>query len=184
MDDQPRCGEFRPPTNAEEVRFHRTLPKGLFVNNFELPSLGLAKPDEVLDLAVSAVRLSAANGSSTRGETPMLTMSAEKMQEAEKVFHSLVLNSSGTIELHNLETVLLAMGLFVESSDLEQVMEQLVAKEAHYLSFADITEIAAFLQQMQVRSHQVTFGDFVEDDGKYEFGGDSRGRTPETGFHK
>eukprot|EP01033_Poteriospumella_lacustris_P007620 gene7620-5478_t len=69
-DDQPRCGEFRAPTEAEEVRFHRTLPKGLFVNDFALPSLGLAAPEEVLDSAVASIR-EASLGSSpnTRGLT-------------------------------------------------------------------------------------------------------------------
>jgi hypothetical protein len=183
LEDQPRCGEFRAPTNAEEVRFHRTLPRGLFVNDFELPSLGLAKADEVLDAAVSTVRLSSLNRTGRTAETQSLSITSDQMQEAERVFNSLVLNSSGTIELHNLEEVLVAMGLFINSMDLEQVIEQLIAKEAQYLSFADITEIAAYLQQLQVRSHQVTFGDFVEEEGKRNYY-DSRGQTPETGFHK
>jgi hypothetical protein len=156
------------------------LPKGLFVNDFELPSLGLAKPDEVLDVAVSSVRL---NRMDRTVETPSLSITSDQMREAERVFNSLVLSSSETIELHNLGEVLVAMGLFIDSMDLEQVMEQLIAKEAQYLSFADITEIAAYLQQLQVRNHQVTFGDFVEEEGKRNYY-DSRGQTPDTGLHK
>lgn len=152
----------------------------MFVNDFELPSLGLAKPDEVLDVAVSSVRL---NRMDRTVETPSLSITSDQMREAERVFNSLVLSSSETIELHNLGEVLVAMGLFIDSMDLEQVMEQLIAKEAQYLSFADITEIAAYLQQLQVRNHQVTFGDFVEEEGKRNYY-DSRGQTPDTGLHK
>lgn len=157
------------------MRFNRPLPKGIYANDFTLPSLGLAKPDEVLDVAVSQIRLSSINKTLSRTETPLLTISADQMAEAESVFHSLVVNHSGTIEVHDVEAVLVAMGLLLDRSDLDGIVDQLLKKDAHYLSFADITEIAAFMQQMQSgrpMQQTVTFAEGAFDDGSL-VGGDA-----------
>eukprot|EP01031_Cornospumella_fuschlensis_P033376 gene33376-40380_t len=56
MDDQAQCGEYRAPLPNEEFRFVRPLPKGMFYNDFALPDLSLANPQDVLDRSTAEVR--------------------------------------------------------------------------------------------------------------------------------
>jgi hypothetical protein len=141
-DDQPRCGDFRSPTQAEELKFVRPLPKGIFQNNFAIPEIGLASPNEVLELAVSSTRMSSLEKTWSRPHTPYLSISPDDLSRAKTKFHDIA-GSSDVISVHYISEVIREMGVYIEDEDIEELESQLGDKD---LTFADISEIASFIQ--------------------------------------
>lgn len=148
LDDQPKCGEFRSPTSAEELRFVRPLPRGIYFNDFKLPNLGLANAQGVLDLSISSTRMQSLNkSSSSEGNTNIAPVSDDILEKAGELFKSLS-KGSDTLAVEQLGPILDAMGLQLDSSSLNQLMSQLADKNALYLSFADIIELVAYIQPL------------------------------------
>jgi hypothetical protein len=130
---------------TEEFKFVRPLPKGLFHNNFSLPSIGLADPQSVLDSAITSIRMKSIEKTLSRPQTPFLAMGQMDIERAKERFRSLS-GSSDFIPVHFLGEVLREMGLFVDEEDIEDLKASLDAKDGQGLCFADISEIAAFMQ--------------------------------------
>jgi hypothetical protein len=125
-----------------------------------LPTLGLARPDEVLDFAISSVRLESMNRTMTTSndENNMTTIEAvsmEQLQIGEEIFHKLADTFTATVRVQDVDLILQAMKLDINEFDLMLMKSQLTEKETYYLSFADITELAVFLANLQFQRKEV-----------------------------
>eukprot|EP00981_Chlorochromonas_danica_P010590 scaffold3290_cov165-Ochromonas_danica.AAC.33 len=140
-DDQPRCGEFRSPSQSEEIRFVRPLPKGLFFNDFQMPGLALADPQSVLSSAVVAVRSEAA--SNRDSEAWQLELDDETKERLKESFESFA--KMHHISVHDLPKVLSEARFIIDPRDIEDIVSQLQEKETHDLSVEDVLDIASFL---------------------------------------
>lgn len=130
------------------MRFAQPLPPGIYANDFTLPDLGLANPQQVLDVAITSTRMLSSNKVLSRANTPSRLFSREQIERAEQVFHRFSVADTGNINVHDLGKVLEDMGLVVSENDLFSVTEHLSSKSTFLLSLADVTEIAAYLQQL------------------------------------
>lgn len=137
------------------MRFVRALPKGIYQNNFSLPEIGLADPQGVLDNAVASTRIQSVGKTfGSRPETPFLSILPEDLERAREHFHHIAGQHSDRIPIHYVGEVIRDMGIYIDNEDVEELQRQLSEKESHGLSFADITEIASFIQaEMTSRSH-------------------------------
>lgn len=131
------------------MRFAQPLPRGIYANDFTLPDVGLANPQQVLDVAITSTRMLSSNKVLSRANTPSrASFTREQIERAEQAFHKLAVADTGNISVHDLGEVLEAMGLVVNLDDLISVTEQLSSKSTFLLSLADVTEIAAYLLQL------------------------------------
>lgn len=155
-DDQPRCGEFRSPTADEEQRFVRLLPKGLYHNDFQLPGLTLADPNEVIDIAVSDVRMNSVHKSHGTEEGNKQTyIRPYALEKAHKIFKSVSSKADQqVISIYRLSEVLFELGLDLNASDVAEITAQLELKDTLDISFAEAVEIATYIhEQKQAARH-------------------------------
>ena len=136
------------------MRFVRTLPKGIYQNNFSLPEIGLADPQGVVDNAIASTRIQSVGRTLSRPETPFLSILPEELDRARERFHEIAGHHSDRIPIHYVGEVIREMGIFIDNEDVEELQRQLGEKESQGLSFADITEIASFIQaEITSRAH-------------------------------
>ena len=93
VDDQPKCGEYRQPTTAEQSKLH---PSTIRKENFSLPEIGLEAPGDVLETATANVRMENAE---RRGITSGVTLSEAKVSELKGIYHSASNAVSGLVAL-------------------------------------------------------------------------------------
>eukprot|EP01038_Epipyxis_sp_PR26KG_P006768 gene6768-9271_t len=148
FDDQPRCGEYRPLTIEESERFNEPLPKGLYANEFELPSLGLANPNLIINVAVSEVRVNSLKQSSNQdlGSTISI-IPHEYLERANIVFNNIVSKGSDTIPIFELQPVFNEFGLQLNTYDINEIIYQLELKDTQEITFAEVVEIASFIKR-------------------------------------
>ena len=124
----------------------------------------------MLDLAVSSTRLSNIQKSMSNTNLYIPSLSHELLEQAKLKFNEILFadklnhqfqgaNSAGndTVHLDALNEILVFLGIQISDFELDGIKEQLVEKEIHNLSFADIVEIIAFIQ-----SEERVFADFGE----------------------
>lgn len=145
FEDQPRCGEFRSPNAEEELRFVRPPPKGVFHNPFSLPELALKNPRNVMELAISEVRIESLNKSLTKPDGERLTLDPADLQRAKFIFTKLSGEESSTISIYSLAEVFKHLGLDLHEKDINEIIQQLELTESLEVSFAEVVEIAAFV---------------------------------------
>lgn len=158
-DDQPRCGEFRHPNEEEELRFVRPLPKGVFHNKFQLPSLTLADSDKVLDVAVSEVRMNSLNKSHSATRLPQNLISKVALEAADAAFNRIA-QEEGTphaVSIYHMGEVLLQLGLNLTEADIRDIVEQLEVKDTMEVSFSEAVEIATFIHEQKMESEMMLF---------------------------
>lgn len=157
-DDQPRCGEFRSPTPDEEQRFVRLLPKGLNHNDFKLPGLTLADPNEVIDIAVSDVRMNSVHRNEVEEGTRQSYIRPYALEKAHKVFKSVASKvDKQVISIYRLSEVLFELGLDLNASDVAEITSQLELKDTLDISFAEAVEIASYIHEQKQAAHHSEF---------------------------
>ncbi len=107
-----------------------------------MPELGLATPNEVIELAVSSTRMESLEKTWSRPHTPFLSIIPDDLERAKVKFHDIA-GSSDAIPVHFISEVIREMGIYIENEDVEELERQLGDKD---LTFADISEIASFIQ--------------------------------------
>jgi len=162
-EDQPQCGEFRMPTPEEELRLVRPLPKGIYYNEFSLPSLGLANPRQILDLAISEVRMNSLNKSFVRQSTPCSVINPRNMEAAKLKFQEFCRTEGGggvdcdTISIYQSKPIFNELGLNVSVTDIDDIIEQLQIKDTVDISFAEVVEIATYIHSEKQQQQQQDF---------------------------
>mmetsp|Transcript_10640 Transcript_10640/g.10711 ORF Transcript_10640/g.10711 Transcript_10640/m.10711 type:complete len:350 (+) Transcript_10640:52-1101(+) len=138
LQDSPKCGEFREPTQDEESLFGEAKIRKA---PFNLPDLTLERPQEVLDCAVSATRLDKAGGE----ELERAQISSEVLENAEKVFMNYVDEGTKTVAFIDLAEVFEALGILLTPELANDIMEQLDIDEETMMSFPEVIDIASFI---------------------------------------
>lgn len=138
MDDCPRCGEFRDPTESELSSIGNPT---VFKHPFGMPELCLQNSRAVLDCSVAATRLecSIKHGIADSG------IDSAKLDTAERCFAELDSGHIGSVEARFLGSVFSALGVFITPDDLAVVMSQFSMDGVNDLSFPEVVEIASFL---------------------------------------
>ena len=152
--NQARCGEFRDPTNEEQLRFLKPLPKGIRVNEFELPSLYLANPNGVLDVVVSEIRMDALHRGHSRGGYPseqpvQIVIDQESLEQANKVFNELANPDTNLMPAYRIGDVLHELGLYLSDQDIYDVVTQLKIPEYLEISFSETVEIGTYIHEQR-----------------------------------
>lgn len=140
VDDCPKCGEFRDPTESESASIGNPT---VFKHQFDLPELSLKNSRAVLDTITAATRLecSVKQGILESG------FSEETISHAEKIFSDLDTALHGSVEARFLGSVFSALGVYITPDDLLVVMSQFSMAAVEDLSFPEVVEIASFLLQ-------------------------------------
>ncbi len=107
-----------------------------------MPELGLAAPNEVLELAISSTRMESLEKSWSRPHTPFLSILPEDLERAKAKFHD-ISGSADAIPVQYISEVIREMGINMEEDDIQELERQLGDKD---LTFTDISEIASFIQ--------------------------------------
>ncbi len=111
---QPRCGEYREPTREEKSRFcEPTVRKQVY----ELPEIGLQQPGEVLDMAITNVRMENGDRRGILKSNNQPTLSEESLEELRRIFASLDNDRSGIVPLGNLGSFFGALGFPYQFDD-------------------------------------------------------------------
>lgn len=151
--NQARCGEFRDPSNEEELRFLRPLPKGIRANEFELPPLYLANPNGVLDIIVSEIRMDALHRGHSRGYQPEqpveLIIDQQSLEQANKVFNELSNPDTNLMPAYRIGDVLHELGLYLSDQDIYEVITQLKIPEYLEISFSETVEIGTYIHEQR-----------------------------------
>ena len=144
----------------------RPLPRGLFHNDFSLPQIGLADAQSVLDGAVSDTRLKSVEKSLLRPQSPLRCFDSEDIDRAKARFAQIAASFSNNTNTHSTNTnntsnnnsnnnsipvesiasVLAELHVTLDDKDLSELRTALDVKPGTNLLFADIVEIAAFMQ--------------------------------------
>lgn len=157
------------------MRFTHQLPKGIHLNDFKLPEIGLANPQSVMDLAVSSTRLQNIQKSMSRTNVAFPTISNELLQQAKLKFNDILYQERtrrgqqmapansipDTIPLDSLHIILSSVGIEISDFELDGIKGQLFERDIQQLAFADLVEIIAFIE-----SEAKVFEEFSEE--KYE----------------
>lgn len=149
----------------EETRFARLLPKGLYHNEFQLPSLTLADPTGLIDLAVSDVRMNSVHhaaafeeGGSGGGSVKPSFIRPYALERALKVFNSLTeVGKLGVLSIYRLGDVLYELGLSLNATDVTEVIAQLELKDTLDVSFAEAVEIATYIHEQKLETQRNVF---------------------------
>jgi len=148
FEDQPQCGEFRPPNAEEELRLVRPLSKGNYYNEFTLPVLGLDNPRSVVDMAISEVRVQSLNKSFVRLSTPQVKINTALMDTARVKFYELTAGQE-TVSIYEAKPVFTELGLNVTSEDIDDIIEQLQLSEMLDISFTELVELASYIHEQR-----------------------------------
>lgn len=142
-EDQPQCGEYRNPTEAEELMFR---DPSVWSTSFDLPTLSLEQPRAVLDQSIAGIRCKRANarGLSNEDVTPEAIDNAAT--EFYKISKELGLDS--LVPLRNLEKVLIALGKQIDGAALEQLASNLDLDIDQQLAFPEVIDLAGFVSNI------------------------------------
>jgi Ca2+-binding EF-hand superfamily protein len=136
----------------------RLLPKGMYHNEFQLPSLTLADPTGLIDLAVSEVRMNSVHRnqreSSSKQQAFIRPLALEK---AQKVFNSIMPPGKQGVSIYRLGEVLSELGLNLNASDVTEIVSQLELKDTLDVSFAEAVEIAAYIHEQKSAAQRSDF---------------------------
>jgi hypothetical protein len=116
-EDAPRCGEYRQPSSDELSRFGEPSVRK---QNFDLPDIGLEAAGEVLDMAVTTVRMENSDRRgiiSNNNSGPVL--SEENLEELRKIFSSLDTDRTSFVQLQNMGPFFGAVGF---PSEIDETM--------------------------------------------------------------
>ncbi len=138
IEDSPRCGEFRDPTDAEVASMGDS---SVFKHPFALPALDLKDSRAVLDCTVAATRLE----SSIKEGVANSGIDSDKLIAAERAFAELDSSGLGAVEASYLGSVFSKLGVYITPDDLSYVMRQFQLEDVTDLSFPEVVEIASFL---------------------------------------
>jgi hypothetical protein len=142
--DQPQCGEYRDPTEDEQLMFR---DPSIWRTSYDLPVLGLEKPRAVLDQSVACTRSDRAVARGLSGQGA----SAVAMDSAAEQFFNIAkeLGSDSLVPLRNLEGVLTTLGKDVQSSTLEGLASDLGLDLDQPLSFPEVIDLAGFIGSVE-----------------------------------
>jgi len=142
-EDQPRCGEYREPTGDEKTRFcEPTVRKQMF----DLPEIRLEQPGQVLDMAITNVRMenSDRRGMVKGGNQPVL--SEENLDELRRIFASLDTGREGVVLLSNLGSFFGALGFPDQFDDsMVSLFDQLEIELDQAFSFPEAIDIVHYM---------------------------------------
>jgi len=142
-EDQPRCGEYREPTREELSRFSEpTVRKQVF----DLPEIRLEQPGEVLDMAITNVRMenSDRRGMVKTGNQPVL--SEDNLEELRRIFGSLDSNREGVVVLGALGPFFGALGFPDQMDDsMVGLFNQLEIELDQAFSFPEAIDIVNYM---------------------------------------
>lgn len=134
-EDQPRCGEYRDPTDDETARF---CDSSVRRQDFTLPQLTLVDPQEVVGLATAAIRSEHAR----RRGVANAYISSQALDEAKAIFVQLDKEQSGFIPYGSIIHVLYALGVSVFSSEnVEELRSELDLSLDQPLRFTECVDI-------------------------------------------
>lgn len=119
------------------------MPKGLYLNDFSIPELGIANPKGIIDIATSEVRLKSLEKNG--GVSAAITK--DNLEKANEIFSSYA--ADGLITLDYLGGVLYALGLKLSDFDVNEIINQLELKDTQDVSFTEAVEIAAYVSGSQ-----------------------------------
>ena len=137
VEDSPKCGEFREPTEEEQKIFGKSK---LRTSKFRLPECKLENYRKVLDTTVAATRNERAPFRGVSGQQ----FAYDVLQSAEKLFENIDLAASGEIKFEQAIKVMEALGLELTEEEQAELMEQLEIDTVSLISFPEIVDIAAF----------------------------------------
>ena len=141
-EDQPRCGEYRQPIAEEKTSFKQSSVR---TEQFDLPEIGLETPQEVMELATTAVR---AEHAERRGIASGVQLSEKKIGELDKLFHSLSGAVTGVVMLRDLEPFFGALGLpTMDDPGMRSLFEELDIDGGSDITFPEAIDIGQYLLQ-------------------------------------
>jgi Ca2+-binding EF-hand superfamily protein len=131
----------------------------MFHNEFQLPSLTLADPTGVIDLAVSDVRMNSVHHTTDLGDSAKAAfIRPYALERAHKVFNSLTERGKpGLLSIYRLNDVLHELGLDLNASDVTEVITQLELKDTMDVSFAEAVEIATYIHEQKLEAQRGAF---------------------------
>jgi hypothetical protein len=142
VEDQPKCGEYRQPTVAEQSKFH---PATIRRESFVLPEIGLEAPGDVLETATTNARIENAE---RRGITSSVTLSEAKVSELRGIFHSVPNAVTGLVALAELEALFANLGLPpLDDPTMISLFQDLELTLESEVTFAEAIDISQFLLQ-------------------------------------
>ena len=143
-EDAPRCGEYREPTGDELNRF---CEPSVRMQKFGLPEIGLEAAGEVLDIAITSVRMenSDRRGINTNGNNAP-ALSEENLDELRKIFASLDTGRAGFLELQQLGPFFGALGFPEEIDDaMSSLFAELDLTLDTQISFPEAIDIVQYM---------------------------------------
>lgn len=131
----------------------------MFHNEFQLPTLTLADPTGLLDLAVSDVRMNSVHQSThLEGSVKAAFIRPYALEQALKVFNSLTERGKpGVLSIYRLHDVLHELGLNLNASDVTEIITQLELKDTRDVSFAEAVEIATYIHEQKLEMQRGAF---------------------------
>ena len=159
LNNEPRCGVFRPPTGDEENKFRDAT---IVRQNFNLPELGLKNPQLTIELAKAetriintALKITQDMNDSTRQEedrpfTPTLSnvISADLMYESRVVFNTIdqEFKNNGLLPFEMLNPVFnKLLGVDLSDDNMEEIRSQLEIGYNATLEFSEAVDIATLI---------------------------------------
>jgi hypothetical protein len=142
-EDQPRCGEYREPSGEELSRFSEPTVRR---QAFDLPEIRLEQPGEVLDMAITNVRMenSGRRGMVKTGNQPVL--SEDNLEELRRIFGSLDLAREGIVLLSRLGPFFGALGFPDQMDDaMVGLFNQLEIELDQAFSFPEAIDIVNYM---------------------------------------
>jgi hypothetical protein len=139
VEDSPKCGEFREPTEDEQRSFGKSTIR---TSKFTLPECKLENVRSVLDTTVAATRNERAQ---FRGVSHGDAFSQELLKQAEELFENINIANSGEIMFQDSLKVLELLGVELTEEEQYELMQQLEINESSLISFPEVVDIAAFI---------------------------------------
>ena len=141
-EDQPRCGEYREPNAEERASFK---PSTVRKEHFDLPEIGLEAPQEVMELATTAVRSEHAE---RRGIASGITLNEKKVADLKEIYHTLPGAVLGVVALAELEPFFGNLGLPpMGDPGMHSLFEELELTPDSEITFPEAIDIAQYLLQ-------------------------------------
>jgi hypothetical protein len=143
VDDSPKCGEFREPTEDELPRFGKAA---IYKLKFALPPLMLENIRSVLDCTIAATRNSRALHRGVANSSAKTNVENDMIERAERVFQEHDTTSSGVIPFNKIHFILEVLDVHLSQDDISDLMLQLEIMPNTGVSFPEIIDIATFCQ--------------------------------------
>lgn len=129
----------------------------MYYNEFQLPSLKLADPTGIIDLAVSDVRMNSVNHAEAN-TSQRAYIRPYALERAHKVFNASLDAGKTGVSIYRLSDVLQELNLNLSAADVTEIISQLELKDTLDVSFAEAVEIATYIHEQKLAAQQAVVG--------------------------